>query len=225
MIEITSIDRSEALRYLACQDENNIGETASEYLDECEKRLLEVITPKYLYKFFPLLSENGRSVIEGCDLPLEGKEIAEHLEGCTGIILLCATVGSGADKLIRILQIEDMAKAVIADAFAGAAVEQVMNEVEKLIRAEFTGKYFTWRYSPGYGDFPIEIQKQLLSVLDAPRKIGLCTSDSRMLAPVKSVTAVMGVSDAPLPPRKRGCVTCNMRESCQFRKRGLHCGS
>ena len=120
---------------------------------------------------------------------------------------------------------EDMAKAVIADAFAGAAVEQVMNEAEKLIKAEFPGKYFTWRYSPGYGDFPIEIQKQLLDVLDAPRKIGLCTSDSRMLAPVKSVTAVMGVSDAPLPARKRGCVTCNMRQRCQFRKRGLHCGS
>lgn len=225
MIKLTSIDRSEALRYLACHDEKSIGETASAYLDECESRLLEVISPKYLYKYFPLVSESGRPVIEGCPLHLEGKDISEHLEGCTGIILMCGTAGNGADRLIRVLQIEDMAKAVIADAFAGAAVEQVMNEAEVLIRGEFTGKYFTWRYSPGYGDFPIEIQKQLLDVLDAPRKIGLCTSDSRMLAPVKSVTAVMGVSDTPLPARKRGCVTCNMRQRCQFRKRGLHCGS
>lgn len=225
MIEIKSIDRKEALRYLSCHDEQNIGETASAYLDECEKRLLEVITPKYLYKYFPLITENGTPVIEGCPLPLEGRDIAAHLEGCTGVILMCGTIGSGADRLIRILQIEDMAKAVIADAFAGAAVEQTMNEAEKHIREEFAGKYFTWRYSPGYGDFPIDLQKSLLAVLDAPRKIGLCASDSKMLVPVKSVTAVIGVSDSPLPQKKRGCVTCNMRERCQFRKRGLHCGS
>lgn len=224
MIKLEHIDRNEALRYLACRDEKSIGETAAAYIDECEKRLLEVITPKYLYKYFPLEFANGRPVIQGCTLPLEGKEIAEHLEGCTGIILMCATVGGEADRLIRVLQIEDMAKAVIADAFAGAAVEQVINEAEKLIKDEFPGKYFTWRYSPGYGDFPIDVQKQLLDVLDAPRKIGLCTSGSRMLTPVKSVTAVIGTSTAPLPQRKRGCITCNMRERCQFRKRGLHCG-
>lgn len=225
MIKLEHIDRSEALRYLACRDEKNIGETAAAYLDECEKRLLEIISPKFLYKYFPLEFTGGRPVIKGCPLPLDGKEIAEHLQGCTGIILMCATVGSEADRLIRVLQIEDMAKAVIADAFAGAAVEQVVNEAEKLIKDEFPGKYFTWRYSPGYGDFPIDVQKQLLDVLDAPRKIGLCTSDSRMLTPVKSVTAIIGTSESPLPQRKRGCITCNMRERCQFRKRGLHCGS
>lgn len=34
MVEITEIDRDEALRYLCCHDENNIGETAGKYLDE-----------------------------------------------------------------------------------------------------------------------------------------------------------------------------------------------
>ena len=33
MVEITEIDRDEALRYLCCHDENNIGETAGKYLD------------------------------------------------------------------------------------------------------------------------------------------------------------------------------------------------
>ena len=163
-------------------------------------------------------------MISGCTLALNGSDIAAHLEGCSGVIVMCATVGGVADRLIRRLQVEDMAKAVIADAFAGAAVEQVCAKAEEIIKKEFDGKYFTWRYSPGYGDFPINMQKQLLDVLDAPRKIGLCASGSSMLTPVKSVTAVMGVSDKPLPSKKRGCVTCNMRETCQFRKRGTHCG-
>lgn len=224
MLKIDSINRDEALRYLACKNESGISETASAYLDECEKRLLETITPKFLYRYFPLRRSGDGIEIEGGNLALEGKDISAHLEGCSGAILMAATIGSGADRLIRLLQIEDMAKAVIADAFASAAVEQVCEKGEELIRSEFRGKYFTWRYSPGYGDFPLDIQKNLLDVLDAPRKIGLCTSDSRLLAPIKSVTAVMGLSDSPLPQKLRGCITCNMREVCQFRKRGLHCG-
>ena len=125
MVEITEIDRDEALRYLCCHDENNIGETAGKYLDECESRLLGVISPKFLYRYFPLSFKDGVPVISGCTLTLNGSDIAAHLEGCSGVIVMCATVGGGADRLIRRLQVEDMAKAVIADAFAGAAVEQV----------------------------------------------------------------------------------------------------
>jgi len=224
MLEIKSIDRAEALRYLCCRDEKSIGERAEKYLDECEERLLKVISPKFLYKYFSLSFQCGAPIIDGCTLELCGNDVAAQLEGCTGIILMCATVGGGADRLIRLLQVEDMAKAVIADALSGAAVEQVCGMAEEIIKKEFDGKYFTWRYSPGYGDFPVNIQKQLLDVLDAPRKIGLCATESSMLTPVKSVTAVIGVSDKPLPNIRRGCITCNMREVCRFRKEGNHCG-
>lgn len=224
MIKLESINRAEALRYMACKDESTINAAAAACLDECEQQLLEVIAPKMLYRSFPILRENGIIRLQGANLELTGNDIAAHLEGCSHAVLIAATVGHGADRLIRTLQIRDMAKAVIADAFAGAAAEQIMNEAESIIRKEHEGKFLTWRYSPGYGDFPLAIQKKLLDVLDAPRKIGLCTSESCMLTPVKSVTAIIGVSDAPLPPKARGCVTCSMRDVCQFRKRGNHCG-
>lgn len=224
MMKLDSIDRAEALRYLACRDGDSISETAAAYMDECEERLLKEISPKFIYKYFPLSRENSTISLAGTRLELTGNDIRSHLEGCGGAVLMAATIGGGADKLIRLLQIEDMAKAVIADAFAGAAVEQICNAAENIIKSELEGKYLTWRYSPGYGDFPLDIQQKLLDVTDAPRKIGLCVMGSGLLTPVKSVTAVIGVSDDPLPHKLRGCVTCNMRESCQFRKRGLHCG-
>ena len=93
MVEITEIDRDEALRYLCCHDENNIGETAGKYLDECESRLLGVISPKFLYRYFPLSFKDGVPVISGCTLALNGSDIAAHLEGCSGVIVMCATVG------------------------------------------------------------------------------------------------------------------------------------
>ena len=95
MVEITEIDRDEALRYLCCHDENNIGETAGKYLDECESRLLGVISPKFLYRYFPLSFKDGVPVISGCTLTLNGSDIAAHLEGCSGVIVMCATVGGG----------------------------------------------------------------------------------------------------------------------------------
>ena len=52
MVEITEIDRDEALRYLCCHDENNIGETAGKYLDECESRLLGVILAQVPLQIF-----------------------------------------------------------------------------------------------------------------------------------------------------------------------------
>ena len=118
-----------------------------------------------------------------------------------------------------------MAKAVVTDALASAAVEEVCALAESEIKSRSESGFFTWRYAPGYGDFDINIQKDFLSLLDAQKKIGLYTSgDTMLLTPIKSVTSVMGVSDTPLPPKKRGCITCNMKDSCAFRKRGSHCG-
>ncbi len=221
-MKIESVDRKEALRYLSCNDEN--AAASMPVIDECEKELLAVLNPKFTYRYFDISLQENEAAVNGARLTLRGSDIVHHLEKCTGVYLIAATLGPEADRLIRRYQVTDMAKAVIADAFASAAVEQVCAEAEEQIRKAEPGRYFTWRYAPGYGDFDIQIQKSFLDVLDAPRKIGLCTSDSRMLVPIKSVTSVMGVSDSPLPEKVRGCVTCTMRERCQFRKRGFHCG-
>lgn len=222
MFRIESLNRSEALRYLSCQDEE--AASSMPLIDECEKELLAVIRPKFIYRYFYIRLHENEVIVEGAKLVMKGKDIVHHLEKCSGVYLIAATLGPETDRLIRTQQVTDMAKAVITDAFASAAVEQVCLAVEEQIKAEKPDRYFTWRYAPGYGDFTIDIQKNFLDVLDAPRKIGLCTSDSRMLVPIKSVTSVMGVSDSPLPESARGCLTCNMREKCKFRKKGMHCG-
>ena len=82
----------------------------------------------------------------------------------------------------------------------------------------------TTRFSPGYGDYPIELQKSFLHILDAPRKIGLTANDSFLLTPVKSVTAIIGLSENPIERKKRGCAICNMNQSCIYRRNGEHCG-
>ena len=63
-----------------------------------------------------------------------------------------------------------MARAVVLDSFASVAVEQVCQKVDEILAEKYSGKYMTFRFSPGYGDYPIEMQKEYLRILDAPRK-------------------------------------------------------
>ena len=105
-------------------------------------------------------------------------------------------------------------------------VEELCDRVEEEIRAGFPGCSFPHRFSPGYGDLPIQLQGELLALLDAPRRIGLCASERHILTPRKSVTAILGISREALPPvEERSCQRCFLRGRCQYRLRGKTCGS
>ena len=222
MINLKKIDREEAFRYMGIK-----GEPPQAVISEaeyCEKLLLECISPKFHWITAGISdhSENG-IFLSGHKLILKGNDIAGHLKGCSGVILLCATLGAGADKLIRKFQSEDMAKALITDSLASAAVEQVCDIAEDEIRRRFPDKFLTWRFSPGYGDFPLECQKDMLAALDASRRAGIFLTDGGLLTPTKSVTAVIGVSEEPVNRSRKGCSGCNIRDKCNFRKTGGHC--
>ena len=222
-ITLNEINKAEALRYMG-YGKAKPDEVTLRNIDECEKALLEAIKPKYIYRVFDIRhSENSVEII-GTSLVLTGTDICRHLKGCDKAALLAATVSDGADRLIRYYSAFDMAKSVITDCLASAAVEQVCNEVDRIIRSSTEQKYQTWRFSPGYGDLPLEVQKDFLDVLDAGKRIGLNVLDNYMMVPTKSVTAIIGLSDSEISKGRRGCSCCNMRDRCAYRIRGEHCG-
>lgn len=222
-MEIISINKAEAFRYMGykngCADEAIVGLTA-----ECEKQLLDVISPRYVYKVFDIERTDEGIAVKNTSLMLRGNDIAAHLKDCERCVLLCATISSGADALIRSFEAVDMLKAMITDCLASAAIEQVCNEAEAIINSELEGMNFTWRFSPGYGDLPLEIQSQFIDVLDAQKRVGVNISESMIMIPRKSVTAIIGVSTKEISKGKRGCICCNMRDRCAYRKRGERCG-
>ena len=219
---ITSINRAEAFRYLGIK--GTPDNATLQLADECEKMLLAEMTPKFCWSYAEISECTSNSVkLSGYALSFTGNDISAHLEGCPGVVLLAATLGNSVDKLLRQTQTQDMAKAVILDAMASAAIEQVCDEAEKEISARLENKHFTWRFSPGYGDFPIAVQKDFLSVLNAQKVIGLCANSSGILTPTKSVTAVIGVHEKSVQNKKHSCESCNMRDRCNYRKTGGTC--
>ena len=214
MIKLEKLNRKEAIRYLGGAG-ISLNYRMDVLMDECEKEILQRANPKFLYieKELP------------CDEFFQGNDIKNHLDGCEKAVMMCATLGTDIDKMIRINQISNMAKAVVLDSFASVAIEQVCCKVDEIIAEKYSEYNMTFRFSPGYGDYPIELQKDFLRILDAPRKIGLAVNDSFMLVPTKSVTAVLGLSKNLIEQKKRGCAVCNMRDKCKYRRNGEHCGS
>ena len=213
MISLQPLNRREVVRYLGGAGVS-MNADMERLMDSCEQQLLDCARPKYLYQILSLPQ----------DALTVGQDIQRHLEGCDKAAVMCATLGAEVDRLIRVAQVRDMAQAVVLDAMASTAIEQVCTQVDEIIAAQNPERFMTFRFSPGYGDYPISLQRDFLRLLDAPRKIGLSLSESCLLVPAKSVTAVAGLSASPVPRRKRGCAVCNLKMTCQYRRNGEHCG-
>ena len=122
------------------------------------------------------------------------RKLARHLDGCHAAYLVCGTLGTGFDALLRRVSVMSGADALVLQAVGTAAIEEWMDCVENEIRTELApGETLVRRYSPGYGDFPLESQRELLGILDTPRTIGVSLTDTFLMAPSKSVSAVIGV--------------------------------
>lgn len=112
--------------------------------------------------------------------------------GESDVIFLCGTIGAEFDAWQRRLSVLSAADALLSQQIGLAAVEKVMDEVEKEVKMKVEGEGLKLRprRSPGYGDLPLELSRTIISELDAPRKIGVSITESALLVPSKSVTAI-----------------------------------
>ena len=122
------------------------------------------------------------------------KKLARHLDGCHAAYLACGTLGTGFDALLRRVSVKSSADTLVLQAVGTAAIEEWMDGIEEAIRSELApGERLIRRYSPGYGDLPLEAQRELLGLLDSSRAIGVALTDTLLMAPSKSVSAIIGV--------------------------------
>ena len=178
-----------------------------------------------MWRAYPLAFGPEGPALEGAGLALPGEMAARMLGGCAQAAVLICTLGAAFEALLRAEQARGMARAALLDACGSAWVEAGCDEAQAEISARFPGLHPTDRFSPGYGDLPLSLQRDICGALDAPRRLGVQVTDSLLLNPSKTVTAVIGLSDRPQPARIRGCAYCDLRENCQYRKGGTTCGA
>jgi len=213
-----AIDTAQAARYFGARGEPD--ESTMALLEKCAVPLLAAATPRavWLEADTDALAEAG---------VLRGGDVMRHLEGCPQAVLLAVTLGPGVDAQIRRAGVGDIAAGVASDALGSALAEQASDAAEAELRqwAAQQGKYLTGRFSPGYGDWDISVQPLVANALDTVRRAGLCVTDTNLMTPRKSVTAILGLSDHPVKGRLAGCGHCVLRTRCEYRKRGKTCAS
>ncbi len=124
---------------------------------------------------------------------LRSEALKKNLNGCSRAVLFAATVGLALDRLIaRYTQISP-AKALLLQAVGAERIESLCDLFARDVAKEL-GETRP-RFSPGYGDLPLLFQKDLFSLLTPEKTIGLSLSDSLLMIPSKSVTAIIGVKD------------------------------
>jgi len=163
--------------------------------------------------------------LKGTCLKLRGKSIEALLNDCPLCVIFCATVGNDIEALIRKWQIKDISFTAMLDACASSAVENLCDGIEAELKSKYEaqGYYLTDRFSPGYGDLPISVQYDFCAALDTSRKIGVSVSDSGIMIPRKSVTAIIGLSKEPQKHFGADCRGCELKDSCKFRENGVTC--
>ena len=215
------INKSEVIRYLGGRGQKTdegISADIDRLIAECEK----IAVPRYVYKQFDI---DDAFKIKNSDFTFLGEDIKKHLCGAKKVVVMAATIGFEIEKRTELYKHRCLKDSVIFDACATAYIESVCDETEDEIRRQKKeeGLFLTTRFSPGYGDFPITLQKDIISLTGADKRIGLTVTKSNILLPRKSVTAVMGITENSLADKTGRCSCCSMANGCEFKKNGKQC--
>lgn len=181
-----TLNVSEILRY-AKTEGKELPKEASAALDS----LPETIMGRVVYEFYDIKETDG--VIDLGFTKTASKDLIKNLEGCGRIVLFAATAGIEFDMLIRRYERVSPSKALWYQSIGSAYAESLCNAFCEEIKKE-AGPAKP-RFSPGYGDLPIEMQTDIFAALECERNIGLTLGDNLFMTPSKSVTAIMGLID------------------------------
>ncbi|EEG73183.1 hypothetical protein [[Clostridium] hylemonae] len=207
----------EAVRYLG-YGKHAVDDSTLALIGEAFEELDRLAARRIVYRIFDLTVKEP-DCIEIGKLCIRSRSLGRNMKGCEKAVLLGATLGIEIDMYMRKLSITNMAKAVVVQSCAAALLEEYLDGCQLAIEQEAGGQglYLRPRFSPGYGDFSIEHQEEIVRMLDTAKTIGLSVTGSSMLTPSKSVTAVMGLSRTKEPCHRKGCEECGMTD-CPYRR-------
>lgn len=209
------ICKKEILRYAGCK--GSVKEESIEMLlEECLAEVLPKLSYKVCYIELPFTMAE-----DICDLvyfKVQSNDLTKNLNGCEKVILFAATIGVEMDRLIGKYGHLSPSKSVMMQAIGAERIESLCDlfceEIEK------AGWILQPRFSPGYGDLPLAVQKDIFRVLDCSKNIGLSLNESLIMSPSKSVTAFVGMRKGQQTVKERcvhHCASCEKLD-CVYRE-------
>lgn len=158
-------------------------------------------------------------------LTLHAPKIIDYLSHSVQIVVMALTIGAELEMQVsKYFSSGEYTAGLLLDAAGTTAVEIAADQICEFIKNQAAQQgYLTLpRFSPGYGQWDITIQPVILQLANA-EQINLVATESCMLVPRKSITAVIGFtanqceSNANYMYRDTTCPQCQQM-NCLARK-------
>lgn len=207
------IPRSAVYRYMGLRG-SEPGAELSALTEACLAEFRTAVYYRACYLVLPVrLTERG---VDFGSFFAPGRSLVKNLSGCGEAVLFVATTGMEAELRRKRAAAVSPARALALDAVGTAAVEAFCDALCDRWRAEFAPRRLRPRFSPGYGDLPLEVQRPLLACLDSGRRVGVTLTESLLMMPQKSVSAIVGIGVAGCAEQTHDCTQCG-KTDCEFR--------
>lgn len=180
-----SVNKREVLRYMGASGD----ETLYPLIDECMVEVDKALSAMICYDNYEISVDADHIELGFC--AVNSRDLAKNLNGCKNAIVFVATVGIGIDRLIKKYSLLSPSKALCIGAIGNERVEALCDLFCSDI-AEKHGKIRP-RYSAGYGDLDLSMQRDIFSALSCTKNIGVTLGESLLMTPQKSVTAIVGI--------------------------------
>jgi hypothetical protein len=162
-------------------------------LKECLEAAKGAARCRAVWRYYPLKADG-----EGLDLGFaktDSRDLKNHLAGCGEILLFACTAGAEMDRRIARAKLQSPAKGLLMHAIGAQQVEGGCDRLCERLKERFPEKQLTDRFSPGYGDLPLEMQRDVMEALDCAGILGITLTDSLLMIPGKSVTGIIGMKE------------------------------
>lgn len=188
------VNKSEIYRYLGHKQGMDITSEVSAMVEEVLQNVLRNSVPKVCYKRFEVKIKDD---INFGFMRVKSRELSCNLADCREAVIFAATIGIYTDRQIQKETILSPARACIYQAVGATVIEAVCDEFNNWLRTKEAkaGNSLRPRFSPGYGDLPLEIQKDIHRELNCAKAAGITLTDSMLMVPEKSVTAIIGIKE------------------------------
>lgn len=192
-VKLDDSDRKEVLRYLGYRG-SEITEVVEEKLKAAFNICNKIINVRQVWKLYSIRESKEGITLEGADCVLFGESLKKLLKGLNEAILFCVTIGIDFDREVEKQMIKDPTLGVCLNACGIAAIEKACDNLQLEVEKEL-GKKTTTRFSPGYGDLPLDSQKDFIRLLNTEKIAGVRLNENNLMNPLKSVTAIAGLME------------------------------
>lgn len=187
------INEYEALRYLGYV-RSSITDEDIEIVKAAIEEVRVLAAPKACFERYPVTISEDFDITMPYGI-IHSKDLATNLNGCSEIYIFAATIGPRFDMALTRQRQISIAKAAMYQSVGAATVEALCDTLNEDLRRKVVEEGGTLhpRFSPGFGDMSLDNQKGIFSVLRPEKSIGLTLKDNLIMAPEKSVTAIIGI--------------------------------